>query len=104
MGIEDILESHDPYTIKVTPKQLLQFAKAIVEKNNEKLAAIIRNENADKLITVKDAQNMLGKCRKTLWSWDKSGYLVSVKCGNKNYYHLSDIERILKGKGDNSTY
>ena len=45
MGIEDILDAHDPYILKVTPRQLLQFAEAIIEKNTEKIAAILKGEN-----------------------------------------------------------
>lgn len=53
MGIEDILDAHDPYILKVTPRQLLQFAEAIIEKNTEKIAAILKGENGEKLVSTK---------------------------------------------------
>ncbi|MBQ8866668.1 MAG: helix-turn-helix domain-containing protein [Bacteroidaceae bacterium] len=36
--------------------------------------------------------------RSTLWRWNKDGYLITTKVGNKVRYKLSDVERIQKGE------
>jgi hypothetical protein len=34
-----------------------------------------------------------------LWRWKKTKYLVPSKVGNSVYYKLSDIEKLLEGRG-----
>lgn len=54
--------------------------------------------DANKLITKKEAQQMLNVCDATLWTWAKRKYLVPVKIGSRNHYRLTDVKRIMEGK------
>ena len=94
MGIEDILDAHDTYILKVTPRQLLQFAEAIIEKNTEKIAAILKGENGEKLVSTKETIRILGVCRKTLWAWEQSEEIIPVITHRRKYYRLADVERL----------
>lgn len=40
---------------------------------------------------------MLGVTLSILWRWDNDKYLEKIKIGNKVRYHLSDVERMIKG-------
>lgn len=61
-------------------------------------AETTKDDTADKLITKKEAQQMLRVCDATLWMWAKRGYLVPVKIGSRNHYRLSDVKRIMGDK------
>lgn len=53
-----------------------------------------RNENGG-LVDSKEAMRLLGVKAETLWRWHNNGYLCHVKIGNRNFYRLSDLERIV---------
>ncbi len=83
----------------MVPKNLLQE----VRDGQEKLMKLLtKNPNhlsqgsnvPDKLISEVEAKKILG--RETTWFWQKrkSGELKYRKMGNKNYYRLSDIEKL----------
>lgn len=73
---------------------LMEFGEQIVER-------VLRKINLDKeetYLTTKQAAKMLGVDPTTLYRWDKTSYLKSVKVGSKRRYRLSDVEEILKIK------
>lgn len=49
-------------------------------------------------MTAEETAKRLKVDRSTLWRWNKEGYLVANKVGNKVRYKLSDVERIQKGE------
>jgi predicted site-specific integrase-resolvase len=34
----------------------------------------------------------------TLWSWNKKGYLTTIKIGGKRRYRMSDVKKILESQ------
>ena len=55
----------------------------------------------DKLLTLKETEELLNVSKSTLQRWDNSGKLVALRTeGGHRRYKLSDIEKIL-GKGEN---
>lgn len=54
----------------------------------------------DKLLTLKETEELLNVSKSTLQRWDNSGKLVALRTeGGHRRYKLSDIEKIL-GKGE----
>jgi hypothetical protein len=95
MSIQELLNSKESYTLEVTPEELHEFAQDVVRCCHEDLVNIIEGKNKDKVLTTSEAKQLLKRCDKTLWKWGKSGFLVPVKIGGKNYYRLSDINKAL---------
>ena len=55
----------------------------------------------DKLLTLKETEELLNVSKSTLQRWDNSGKLVALRTeGGHRRYKLSDIEKIL-GKDEN---
>ena len=83
----------------MVPKNLLQEVRDGQKKlmelltKNTKSQSHVNNE-PDKLVSEVEAKKLLG--RETTWFWQKrkSGELKYRKMGNKNYYRLSDIEKL----------
>lgn len=59
----------------------------------------------DKLLTLKETEELLNASKSTLQRWDNSGKLVALRTvGGHRRYKLSDIEKILgKGENDNNS-
>jgi DNA (cytosine-5)-methyltransferase 1 len=57
-----------------------------------------------KLISIKDASNLLGVTPLTLRNWDKNGKLKASRHPMNNYrvYKREDIERLIKEIGENT--
>ena len=86
-------------TLSLTVEQLNEFANQLLEG-----ARLIyeRKEVPEQYLTRKQAAELLDVNLTTLWRWNNEKYLCPVVVGaNRCRYRLSDIERILKGKGDN---
>lgn len=48
--------------------------------------------------TLKQACEVTGKNRTTLWTWEQRGYLTPVRMGKTLLYLKSDIDRIMNTK------
>lgn len=59
----------------------------------------------DKLLTLKETEELLNVSKSTLQRWDNSGKLVALRTeGGHRRYKLSDIEKILgKDENDNNS-
>lgn len=57
-----------------------------------------REHKPEVFLTAEETAKRLTVDRSTLWRWNKEGYLVANKVGNKVRYKLSDVERIQKGE------
>lgn len=91
--IQDLLQSSNVQVI-ISPQQLLEFGEYLITQ-----ARTLNNvqQPEEKLISATEVQQLLNVSATTLWRWDKTGYLKSVRVGRKAYYRQSDIERIKKG-------
>ena len=92
--IQELLQSSNVQVI-ISPQQLLEFGEYLITQartlNN------VQQQPGEKLISATEVQQLLNVSATTLWRWDKTGYLKSVRVGRKAYYRQSDIERIKKG-------
>ena len=96
MRIETLLESGANVSIMVTPTDLKEFALSLIQE-----AAKMGSEQKtpESYLTQKEAAEKLNVSENTLWRWKKTKYLVPSKVGNSVYYKLSDIEKLLEGRG-----
>ena len=53
-------------------------------------------EDAD--VTPDEAARQLHVSKVTLWRWDNSGYLKTVRIGRKTFYRQSDLDAIKQGR------
>jgi len=53
------------------------------------------NEQNNRLVSPKEASEILGVDRSSLWRWEKSKYLLPVRIGGKVRYRLKDIENLI---------
>jgi hypothetical protein len=106
-GLLDSIEKHDgnvQFVISTKGVETLLRIGMAMQSNAVAPASVqhpTEGSNAtdtDKLITKKEAQQMLNVCDATLWTWAKRKYLVPVKIGSRNHYRLSDVKRIMEGK------
>jgi predicted site-specific integrase-resolvase len=57
----------------------------------------------EKLINIKNADEMLDVSKETLRNWDRSGKLISVRtCGNHRRYRLIDILTFFEKENENN--
>lgn len=91
-----MLESGANVSIMVTPTDLKEFALSLIQE-----AAKMGSEQKtpESYLTKKEAAEKLNVSENTLWRWKRTKYLVPSKVGNAVYYKLSDIERLLEGRG-----
>ena len=98
MNIKQLLDYGANITISVTPMDLKEFAMYILAEAEARAKAEAEANKTDKLLSVKETAQMLGKSINTLWRWEKDGYLVPVsKVGNSPKYSLHQIEQFMKG-------
>ena len=96
MRIETLLESGANVAITVTPTDLKEFALNLI---NEAINIGREQKTPERYLTQKEAAEKLNASENTLWRWKKTKYLVPSKVGNSVYYKLSDIEKLLEGRG-----
>lgn len=96
MRIETLLESGANVSVTVTPTDLKEFALSLIKEAME-LGG--KQKTPERYLTQKEAAVKLNVSENTLWRWKKTKYLVPSKVGNAVYYKLSDIEKLLDGRG-----
>lgn len=83
-------------------KVILAVSAADLKEFGLELIAMARESNEkeedNELLTIKECCEILNVTKGTLWRWNKSGYLQSVKIGRSPYYRKSDIETLKKGR------
>lgn len=93
MNIAELLKE-GKVILAVSAADLKEFGLeliAMAKESNEK-------EEDNELLTIKECCEILNVTKGTLWRWNKSGYLQSVKIGRSPYYRKSDIETLKKGR------
>jgi len=82
--------------IEISAEELLATVRSVATEIVEHYE---KTEVPETYLSRKQTSEMLGVDLSTLWRWDKEEYLHTVKVGTKVRYKLSDINRILAGKG-----
>lgn len=96
MRIETLLESGANVSVTVTTTDLKEFALSLIKEAME-LGG--KQKTPERYLTQKEAAAKLNVSENTLWRWKKTNYLMPSKVGNAVYYKLSDIEKLLEGRG-----
>lgn len=72
----------------------------LVDLFKEVVTQIESIEKKDRYLTFKEASQMTGKTRSSLWAWEKKGYLVPTRIGRELRYLESDILKLMSKKGE----
>ena len=83
--------------LEVSGADLLAFSNELINRAKSELSAEIAEARKEKYLTKEEIKEICGVCDTTLWHWNRTGYLRTVKIGNKVRYRQSDIRRILEG-------
>lgn len=98
--ILSILQAGANVSLTVTPQDLFDFAKNVVELTREQLLPIMATAAQTTLLSRKEVMELLGVCETTLFNWRKSGYLEAVKVGRKVFYRREDVPKTMEQHGD----
>ncbi len=98
--ILSILQTGANVSLTVTPQDLLDFAKNVIELTKEQLLPMMVTATQTTLLSRKEVMEKLGVCEVTLYNWRKSGYLEAVKVGRKVFYRQEDVQKTLELHGD----
>ena len=98
MNLSELITTGANVTVNVTPTDLKNFAQELANE-------IIAREKPvptkkEKLLTTDEVCDMLSISRVTAWQWDNKGIIKPIRLGNIKRYRLSDIEEIIKRKGE----
>lgn len=87
--------------LQVTIKlgELIEANRELVRETKRELEQQIADANAETYPSRQKVMEILDVSEPTLWRWAKIGYLVPVDCGGKKRYKMSDVKKILEGKG-----
>ena len=97
MNIQEMIKSGSNALFVVSGGDLKEFAlELIAEAAASKEQAI----SEDVLMSADEVCKALGISANSLWRWGKSGYLRGSKVGRKVFYRKSDVDSLLKGKGE----
>ncbi len=101
MDFKDIFTNANQENIMLMIRvdDLKEAVSYLFNEERKRQEKIKENEN-DGLIDSKQAKEMLNVKTGTLWRWNNSKYLCAVKIGNRNYYRLNDVKRILQKNSD----
>jgi predicted DNA-binding transcriptional regulator AlpA len=72
---------------ELTPDQLREVIASVLHSELAKLP----KQEPERLLTRKEASQMLGVSLPTLNAWEKSGYVQPKRIGNRVYYRNSDL-------------
>lgn len=75
---------------------LLKFSQDLMLRAKSEESIKAAAAKAERHLTKEEVMNMLGVCDTTLWSWNKKGYLKSIKIGNKVRYSSSEVAKLMK--------
>lgn len=91
MNLQEISKQNT--LLVVNSADLKEFALSLIDE-----AQAAMKEQEEKYLTADETAKMIPCDKSTLWRWNKSGILKSVKIGNKVRYRYSDITKVLNKK------
>jgi len=92
MNIQTLSNLNANVSVCVTLSDLREFALALIADATAKPA-----KPEEKYLTVDEVCKILHVSSNTLWRWNKSKYLCSVKVGRTPMYRQSDIDNLRQG-------
>lgn len=99
MSIQEILKTGANVTVAIGINELREWHKEIIEDTRRELEEIVLSDKAETYPTVKQVAKILNVDASTLWRWNRSGYLKTIEFGGGRRYKMSDVKRLLTGKG-----
>lgn len=96
MNIQELLNRNPEGLAIVSLSDLRDFAEQLIDnikKSEEKPQLEMPAEDIS--YSTEQVVRMLNVDKSTLWRWQKAGYLLPYKIGNKNYYSKADVDSIL---------
>lgn len=97
MNIQELINIGANVSVTVTTADLKEFALCLIKETRELKDG--KPEAEERYLTTRETAKKLGVSENTLWRWGRSKYLAPVKVGGTLYYKMSDIEKLLKGRG-----
>ena len=94
MNIKELLNSGANVSVCVTLADLKEFVSEMVAE-----VAAKPLESEETMLSADEVCEVLGISANSLWRWGKTGYLRGAKVGRKTFYHKSDVDALLRGKG-----
>lgn len=92
MNIQELIKSGTNVQIVINALDLKEAFLQWYEEQKQQ-----QPEEEEQYLTAKETADRLHVNVATLWRWDKTGYLKKVKLGNKPYYRMSDIKKLMEG-------
>ncbi len=92
MNIQQMIESGSNALFVVSGGDLKEFALALIAETAARPV-----EAEEKYLTTDEVCEILHVSSNTLWRWNKSKYLCSVKVGRTPMYRQSDIDNLRQG-------
>lgn len=93
MNISELSNLNASVAVMVSLADLKEFVCELVAEAVAKPA-----ETEEKYLTTDEVCEILHVSSNTLWRWNKSKYLCSVKVGRTPMYKLSDVNNLRQGK------
>ncbi len=93
MNIKELSNLNASVAVMVSLADLKEFVAEMVAE------AAAKPVEEEKYLGVPEVCEILHVSSNTLWRWNKSQYLCSVKVGRTPMYRKSDIDNLRQGKG-----
>ena len=95
--IQECLQNNVDVTLTVKASDLTDFGQFLIDNASREASEQKRLKDEEIFYSVDEVMKVLKiKNRTTIWRWQKSGYLGSVKVGKMCRYKKSDVDAILK--------
>ena len=94
MNIRSLTESKCNVAVTVSISELQEFGRSLIAEAIE-VTENRMNKKEDKLYTVAEVCELLGKDRSTLNRWHRANYLRPVYVGRQPKYKQSDLDKIM---------
>lgn len=95
MNIKELSNLNASVAVMVSLADLKEFVSEMIAEAAAKPAQV----KDDILMSASEVCEALGISSNSLWRWGKTGYLRGSKVGRKTFYHKSDVDALLNGKG-----
>jgi len=92
MNLKELSNLNASVAVMVSLADLREFVSELVAE-----AAAKPVEAEEKYLTTDEVCDILHVSSNTLWRWNKSQYLCSVKVGRTPMYKLSDVNNLRQG-------
>lgn len=95
LNLAELIDCGANIALTVSANDLREFARSIVEQTKDDIEASIAENRSEVYYTPEQVMSLVNVCRRTLFRWQKGGYLTPVKVGGLTRYRKSDIDKII---------